>query len=493
METRLAQLPVGVVIRGGGFEDLTVDVLRSALDELSTELGSSREVGKSPFDIVATIRIALRTTITEVADSLLEQMGHEDAVIALMLDVYAPDEPERDRRNFRLQIQGTEEASVQRPGRILPFFAIHPERPNHLKLLKEAVTRRGFVGVKLYPSLGYEIDGPEMRRVYEYCKRMDLPVLLHCGHGGFYRREEFIDYCNPEHWIDVLSGDLAELRVCFAHFGGWESLGRPGGLDPGTWGATILDLMSDRANVYTDLAYHTGMMANRADEQRYFTRLAELLEDDHLQRRILFGTDSWLLRLDMTDTVYWRYFRAHMSGEDFEKIAALAPKLFVGFPETEDGEMQPNLRRYVDYFDARRSRGGVEPATWLEEAAGGDFTATRDPADWDVTRHAVAASYQHFRSVMTSTQRSKGYKFNRTLPLNHLPYFRPRDPTFEDACQDMARTLLAFCRRIASFSEEHDENSAMDRLVPIFRKGEKRLVDVAGLLERIFDFEQVMA
>lgn len=155
-------------------------------------------MGKSPFDIVQTLRLAMRTTITQVADELLDQMDPNDALVALMMDIYAPDESGRDRDNFIRQIEGTQEAALHRPGRVLPFFAVHPERPGHLALLRDAVESRGFLGVKLYPSLGYRVDSDPLRAVYTYCLEKDLPILLHCGHGGFYRRREYINFCDPK-------------------------------------------------------------------------------------------------------------------------------------------------------------------------------------------------------------------------------------------------------------------------------------------------------
>ncbi|HKJ03690.1 MAG TPA: amidohydrolase family protein, partial [Longimicrobiales bacterium] len=382
---------------------------------------------------------------------------------------------------------------LQRPGRVLPFFGLHPGRSDHFDLMKEAVEERGFLGVKLYPSLGYEVDDPALLKVYEYCLEKDVPVLLHCGHGGFYRRQEFIDYCNPDHWIPVLQGDLSELRVCFAHFGGWQSLGRPDGLDPGTWGCTILDLMRDKPNVFTDLAYHTDQMRDAADEQHYFTKLAELLRDARLQKRILFGTDSWLLRLDMADVVYWRYFQHHMTAGDFDTIAGRAPRLFVGFPEAAGQPLRANLQRYVDYMTAHREEVGAEPAAWLAEAVDLDFVASRSAAQWNYDTHAVRCTYQFAKDLMSNAQKAKGFKVNRALQLRDLSYWRPRDPNFDGICQHNARLLLAFCRQIADYARGYDEVGAMSVCTDVFRRGEKALVDLAAVLDSIFAFTRRMS
>jgi predicted TIM-barrel fold metal-dependent hydrolase len=491
LQANLARLPFAVVIQGDGLDRLPVDTLRSALDQLTSAMDGGASAGKRPFDIVQTLRLALRSTITEVADELLNQMGRDDALVALMMDIHAPDEPDRDRSNFMRQIAGTREAALQRPGRVLPFFAVHPDRPDHFELLEEATGSGCFLGVKLYPSLGYAIDGPALMRVYRYCVDHDVPVLLHCSHGGFYRKAEYIDYCDPKQWIPVLSGALRELRVCFAHFGGWATLGKPGGLEPGTWGATILELMRTLPNVFTDLAYHCDQMRNADDEQHYFRTLTSLLQDDHLRRRILFGTDSWMLRMDMTESVYWEYYRRHLSREDFERIASLAPREFLGFPGTDGGALRPNLERHVRYLDANRDAFGAAPAGWVQAITGAVAETNRDPADWSQWAPAVRCTYRMCRQYMSSAQVRGGYRANRTTRLSELTYFRPRDPNFGLLVDTLALNLVGCGEdQGAPFRDQWTRPHAVERVKSALEDGTMQLVEVAGLLDSIFRFEE---
>src|SRR5688572_11756931 len=117
----MARLPFAVVVQGAALEDLAAESLPAAPDHLSTPRAPPAIAGQSPFDIVQTLRLAMRSTITQVADELLDQMDPNDALVALMMDIHAKDEPERDLDNFRRQIDGTEEVALQRPGRVLPF------------------------------------------------------------------------------------------------------------------------------------------------------------------------------------------------------------------------------------------------------------------------------------------------------------------------------------------------------------------------------------
>lgn len=492
LDDKLAGLPITVTLRGGSVEDLPKDVLQRALDSVTSHLPGGSEAGKSPFDVVAALLIAMHSTITDVADVILDQMDPDDALVALMMDVYGPSDPPRDRENYLRQIDGTAEAALQRPGRVLPFFGVHPDREEHFDLMRDAIENRGFLGVKLYPSLGYEIDHPKLMDVYAYCVDNDVPVLLHCGHGGFYRKKEFIDYCDPEKWIPVLQGDLSSLRVCFAHFGGWQSLGTPEGLDPGTWGHTILELMRTLPNVYTDLAYHTDQMADPALATHYFQRLAALLKDEKLKRRILFGTDSWLLRLDMTDTDFRRYYEQHMTPGDFRTIAELAPKEFLGFPAQPGGALRKNMERYVTFMRQKREEVGAEPAQWLQDVVGQPFVEDRAAADWNLRRDACARTYQGLANLLTNVQKHKGFRANRTLRLRELTYFKPRDPNFGFTCEDRAKKLLQFAGQGVHYRAGYNDTSAVNLFTSVFRKGEKRLVDVAALLDSVFHYPRAL-
>lgn len=491
VQANLARLPFAVVLEGDALDELPADTLRTALDQLTSAMDRSTTAGTRPFDIVQTLRLALRSTITEVADELLDQMGRDDALVALMMDIRAPDEVERDRSNFLRQIAGTREAVLQRPGRVLPFFAVHPGRPDHHELMQDAIGSGAFVGVKLYPSLGYAVDTDTLKRVYRYCIDQDVPVLLHCSHGGFYRSTDYINYCDPAVWKPVLTGSLEGLRVCFAHFGGWQSLGTPGGLQPGTWGGTILQLMRDLPNVFTDLAYHCDQMLNAAHEEQYFRTLKSLLEDAKLRRRILFGTDSWLLRLDMTESVFWSYYRRRLSSADFDRIASAAPREFLGFGAGGGAPMRANLARHVEFLVSHRTEFGAEPAAWFREATGAASQAQRDPADWNQRAHAVRCTYRMCREHMSSSQSRGGYRGNRTTRLDELGYYRPRDPNFHLLVDALALNLIGCGEDTGvEYRDEWSRGAAVERMKAVLEAGSMRLVDVAGLMDSMFRFEE---
>ena len=220
-----AQLPFGVLIQGNT-DLLPTRALQAILDKLSSWIDGRDGPGKSPFDVLQTLRIAMQPSIPQVAGSMLKHLGPDDAIVALMMDIVAKDEPVRDRRNFLNQIAGTQQAALAYPGRVFPFIAVNPTRPDHLDLMKDAIEKRGFAGVKLYPSLGYEIDTPFIHEVARYCERESVPITVHTTATGFAKDQPASLFAHPKHWmkvleafpdLDVLVGDETYLgRACAA-------------------------------------------------------------------------------------------------------------------------------------------------------------------------------------------------------------------------------------------------------------------------------------
>jgi hypothetical protein len=153
--------------------------------------------------------------------------------------------------------------------------------------------------------------------------------------------------------------DFQALRVCFAHFGGWEALGKreclAQNVTPDNWGKKIYDFMVAHPNVYTDLAKHVSMFDDPADEQTYFDTMRQLLASPAIGKRILFGTDAWLLRLDMPFDEYLRKWRT-AAGSAWDDITVEGPQAFLGFAPQPD-KMRGNMRRFRLHASEPSPRG----------------------------------------------------------------------------------------------------------------------------------------
>ncbi len=85
---------------GGVLDDLPLQALQGILDRLSTHFDEKDTAKGGIFDIFQTLRIALKPSVTAVADELLKEMQPGDGLVALMMDITSENEPDHDRRNF---------------------------------------------------------------------------------------------------------------------------------------------------------------------------------------------------------------------------------------------------------------------------------------------------------------------------------------------------------------------------------------------------------
>lgn len=493
----LAGSPIEVTLQGD-LDEFAAD----QLSDLLTELAEKYEGGgkaKTILNVIESLRQSMQPTITHIADDLLAEMDDDGVIVALMMDIHGENPSDSDRRKYLMQIAGTAEAALQRPGRVLPFFGVHPDREGFMDELRAAVEQKGFVGVKLYPSLGYSVDSDHMREVYRYCLDMDLPVLLHCGHGGFYRTEEKKQLCDPAQWTQVLQ-DFPGLRVCFAHFGGWEALAKrhcldenwPPDVDPAeNWGKKIYDFMLQYPNVYTDLAKHVNMFEEAEHTETYFDTMRELIADPRIGKRIIFGTDAWLLRLDMPFEDYWRQWR-EASGDAWDDITVESTKAFLGFPGEVRAEMTGNVERFVGFMRDNRERVGRDPAPWLAELIDEPFTVARAVPEWDFSKTAVRDTWQFLSPDLTDEQ-ADDFDAARLIQLNQLPYFDTNDPNFAGRCRDMASRLVDFADQDVDYAGDHDFDSAVDLFIEIFTKGDFHLWEVAMALDAVIDYPEPVA
>jgi predicted TIM-barrel fold metal-dependent hydrolase len=356
-------LPPAVALLAGGVDTLSQESLDDALAKLSAYAGTTAAVGGSLTDLWETLRIARKKTIVAVADALLRQLRPDDAIIALMMDIVGEDANPSDLARFERQLDGTAAAAAARPGRILPFIAVNPIRREHHALMVRAIEQRGFLGVKLYPSLGYRVDAPEMQDVFRYCDGADVPILVHASPGGFYKTPATAEYSRPHHWAPILDRH-PRLRVCFAHCGGWAGFS---GQDAthAEWWNELVALIGSYDNVFGDLAYHVDMMVGGDPERRYLDSLRELLADARFARRLIFGTDSWLVRLAISENTYWRWFESRLGEAAFAQIAELAPKDFLGIPTAAGQPPRGNVARHARWLDAQELRGPTTTTSWL--------------------------------------------------------------------------------------------------------------------------------
>lgn len=484
-------LPVEILVSGDGLRSLKRDALRSALTRLSALFDDGSAIGTTIADVFETLRIAMRSDITSVADKLLSTMGPEDAIVALMMDITSAQSAATDRGKFLAQMKGTREAAIARPGRVLPFVAVNTQRPDHLALMRQALEAHGFVGVKLYPSLGSPVTSDAMKKVYDYCVEHDVPILLHSTRGGFYETESTRNFGDPALWADIL-GDRPGLRVCFAHAGGVDQgIVEPGGPQPPQWPHEIMELMFAFDHVYTDLAYNSEQMESPEKTARYLAWLRGFLTDPVLGKRVIWGSDYWLVRLSFDAAFFRDWYTSRLSAVELRQLMEEAPRRFLGLPASDGSGMRANVRRYVDFLAAQPAVGGDPPA-WLRSAAGTPFTVRYTDPLWSSNNHAHLLTSRFFERYMHAGQKGLPFAAVGQLRLRQLTYWNKEHVTahvFAKDCRDVAIELGSLAKgRHGGFEGDYNDKSATDALFAVLKDGERTVADVGSVVDAVFRY-----
>jgi uncharacterized protein len=253
-------------------------------------------------------------------------------------------------------------------GLITLFAAVDPRHPEIVASTIDLLESGAFRGIKLYPPLGYRPDDPALSELYRYAADRAIPVLSHCSRRGvLYRgkptdamlkdpvtdkrladvsdKEAIIRLADPANFVPVLDAH-PKLKLCLAHFGGdeeWkkyrkQSL-RSGEPKPDrSWLAKIADMIRSGRyeNLYTDISY--TVFAHEA----YLDMLKRLLSDPQLRRRVLFGSDFYVVEdAKLEERQTWPRIRSELGEDLFRIIAEENPKEFLGAAAADSGSIPP--------------------------------------------------------------------------------------------------------------------------------------------------------
>lgn len=228
------------------------------------------------------------------------------------------------------QVDVMSQVSVLMGGRVHPFVPFCPFREamttgsdgigDSMRLVKRAIENRGFVGVKLYPPMGFAPWGNRgktvwqgkpsllpaasdpnfggrldtaMQRLFTYCVINDVPVMAHTNHSnGPY--EEFKDLAGSEYWKLALER-FPGLRVSFGHFGDADLEDHAGSRT-----LPFMKLMSTvpgspGAGAFADSGYFAGTLMNQG-KMRDVLRTLYNSEQRIMLERLMYGTD-WTMIL----------------------------------------------------------------------------------------------------------------------------------------------------------------------------------------------------
>jgi predicted TIM-barrel fold metal-dependent hydrolase len=267
--------------------------------------------------------------------------------------------------------------------RLHPFVGFDPMRALNdgaagttVALVKDAVLNRGFIGVKVYPEMGWspfqntpaDAGTPERAQALDailddffgWCADEQVPVTAHCNHSNYpSQNAEAANYGSPDEWLGVLAAHPS-LRLNLGHFGG--AYANPASY---TWTWEIARGFAAYDGLYADVGCQH--VDDAALMQVHFGVLKKIAGTcPKMADRLMFGTD-WYMEannpnpnafLDEYKSRYLAAFGANQTAK-FMSANALSCLGFGAGNLTANG--QRLRQRYRDL--------GVTPPSWL--GAGG--------------------------------------------------------------------------------------------------------------------------
>jgi predicted TIM-barrel fold metal-dependent hydrolase len=189
-----------------------------------------------------------------------------------------------------------------------------------MRLIKRAIETRGFIGVKLYPPMGFAAWGntgrtewkgkptlpnaasdPDfgkrldatMGSLYAYCIANDVPIMAHTNRSnGPY--EEFKALAGSEFWKLALE-KFPGLRVSFGHYGDTDLEDHQGARTRPFLELMTRDAGSPGLNTFADSSYFAGTLMNQV-KMKNVLRDLYTSSDRIMLERLMYGTD-WTMIL----------------------------------------------------------------------------------------------------------------------------------------------------------------------------------------------------
>ena len=227
----------------------------------------------------------------------------------------------------------------------------HTMHPRH----KLNDSERVFFGVKLYPPLGFDPwpqDSNELKKVrylYSFCEKNRVPIITHCDDQGFkgINPLEAWKFTDPASWKTVLE-NYPKLIIDFAHVGRQYAVNsgsniienvhsRIKRLPQGEWFYTLMDMINEYDNVYSDISF-TGCYKEFYIQFLNYLDSISLEKRKKIEDRILFGSDFSvnLLRVESYLNYYYIFDSSPLSDEFVHKIVSTNPMSFLGLKEKEE-------------------------------------------------------------------------------------------------------------------------------------------------------------
>jgi predicted TIM-barrel fold metal-dependent hydrolase len=272
--------------------------------------------------------------------------------------------------------------------------------PNALEVVDTALTQYGFVGVKLYPPMGFRAThnfdrddnkflgkltagypglgarlDAALDTLFLYCLEHDVPIMAHCAASQGTSDENSL-CADPKFWKELLDKppvgtlDYAKLRINLGHFGGiWNFDNLAPSSTHIAWTRFVVEDMMKSGkypNLYTDIGDFSVVLdrtQDEIDEDTVITgKLGDLITNwDPLRYRVMYGSDWIFLGIEPGFEAYYAQMRSHLGPVLAPSDPTMADFLWKNaarFLGLVSGTVTPTLTRLRAFYTAH----GLDPA-----------------------------------------------------------------------------------------------------------------------------------
>jgi len=232
-------------------------------------------------------------------------------------------------------------------------LAMPSQDASALAMVRYAIERGGFVGVKMYPPVGFKPLGNAqwshhqasglgkaldlaLRALYTYCEANDVPITVHASPANGYDLG-YGDLAAPSRWAPVLD-EFPKLRLNIGHFGHLAGVDAERGIEAcEAWIRQASVLIQNNDNVFADMS--NSMLPADDDYAKRFLEALKKTFDTYCRTkiRVMYGSDWWMNTIDENDAQFLDGFVAQLDK------AFNAP--------TRQTLMGSNALRYLGFLD----------------------------------------------------------------------------------------------------------------------------------------------
>jgi predicted TIM-barrel fold metal-dependent hydrolase len=249
-------------------------------------------------------------------------------------------------------------------------------------VVQNAILHQGFIGVKVYPPMGFLAIGNALLSdfpplvsaslgvncgrmidealmvLYDWCVQEDVPILTHCGRSNL-SRPDYGDRPSPEVWQKVLQA-YPKLRLNLGHAGGLPEYAeylQQGG-DGDDWLQTVLAMLPAYPNLYADVAFDYIVLDRDSKESKEDSDIAGFLKialtDSGTANKIMYGSDWVMFDMEYGNAAYYSTMKQRFGeilGDDLlVKFLKQNAASFLGL--RTPGSVKTQARQRLDSFYA---------------------------------------------------------------------------------------------------------------------------------------------